>query len=155
MGGFYLFSEDREGQRRGREVLAAFLGPGVSSFESVPDEVLTASLSEQWRSTGLVYASFVRRHSDPETMLHRLEDAVATLRGRSQSVAELRPTHVDLLRDLRLAMLAKEADLAARMLDELRLSGHLSAENLRFLTIEFLASFGRWTELVSFRTSRQ
>ena len=26
--GFYLFSEDREGQRRGREVLNGFLGPG-------------------------------------------------------------------------------------------------------------------------------
>ena len=28
--GFFLFSEDREGQRRGREVLNGFLGPSVA-----------------------------------------------------------------------------------------------------------------------------
>src|SRR4051794_25847590 len=42
--GFYLFSEDREGQRRGREVLNAFLGPSVARLMTMPEELVEPAL---------------------------------------------------------------------------------------------------------------
>ncbi|WP_342660850.1 hypothetical protein Rruber_01409 [Rhodococcus ruber] len=147
IGGFYLFSEDGEGQRRGREVLTAFLGPAVATIESVPDEVLAEKLPPQWYATGLVQASYLRRKCDPDEMFARLEDLVATMRGRTSAFMEVQPSFGDLLRDLRLAMLRKDDETARRLLEEISGNGHLSSENLRFLKIEYLATFGRWVEM--------
>ena len=80
-------------------------------------------------------------------MLARLEDMAATMRGRVGTVIEIQSSHSDMLRDLRLAMLAKDDASARRLLDDIRLTGQVSAENLRFLNIEYLAAFGRWTEM--------
>ena len=38
--GFYLFSENSEGQRQGREVTQAFLGPSMAVVEGVNEEYL-------------------------------------------------------------------------------------------------------------------
>ena len=67
--------------------------------------------------------------------------------GRPTVIDEVQPTHVDLLRDVRLAMLGNDSVNAQRLLDQLVLTGELSAENLRFLTIELFAAFGRWQEM--------
>lgn len=145
--GFYLFSEDREGQRRGREVLTGFLGPSIATFESVPSELLVRALPDTWRATGLGEVSLIRRIGPRDVMLARFEEAVATSSGRNQVEAELQVNHVDLLRDVRLAMLGKDSTQAFHLLEQLKLTGELSAENLRFLTIELCASFGRWQEM--------
>src|SRR3954449_10080182 len=50
--GFYLFSEDSEGQRRGKEVVMAFLGPSVVALDAVPDERLAHELPREWQRTG-------------------------------------------------------------------------------------------------------
>lgn len=147
--GFYLFSEDREGQRRGREVVSSFLGPKVARLVSVPDPELEGLLHTTWATTGLVKASLIQRdpHADRLDMVLRLEDLVATTAGRPATVEETHPTHVDLLRDVRLAMLGQDARAAQRLFDQLVLTGQLSAENIRFLTIELHACFGRWREM--------
>ena len=80
-------------------------------------------------------------------MLARLEDLVATVAGRPATIEEIHPTHVDLLRDVRLAMLSQDGVEAQRLFDQLVLTGQLSAENIRFLTIELYACFGRWQEM--------
>lgn len=147
--GFFLFSEDREGQRRGREVVNGFLGPSIARLVTIPDEELASALNAEWVATGLLKASLVQRllSATPDEMLCRLEDAVATVAGRPAVTAEIHPNHVDLLRDVRLAMLGRDAVGAQRLLDQIILTGELSAENLRFLSIELLASFGRWAEM--------
>lgn len=147
--GFYLFSEDREGQRRGREVLNGFLGPGVAGLLSMPDEMVAGLLPLEWAETALTKATFVRRASqvDRLDMLARLEDLVATVAGRPATIEEIHPTHVDLLRDVRLAMFGQDAHAAQLLFDQLVLTGQLSAENIRFLTIELHACFGRWREM--------
>jgi hypothetical protein len=151
--GFYLFSEDSEGQRRGREVVMAFLGPSVVSAETVSDERLESTLPASWKSSGLVRASYLRRVGQgkeaPAEMLSRLEDMTASIGGRTWHALEMKPTHSDLLRDLRLALLRKDDESARRLLDQIRLTGHVSAENLRYLRIEYLAAFGRWAEMRS------
>lgn len=150
-GSFLLFSEDTEGQRRGREIVAAFLGPNVVTLDTVADSLLQEALPLPWKETGLIRASRLRlvRPGQPngELMLSRLEDMVTTLGGRTRHVLEIKPTPSDLLRDFRLALLRRDDDSARALFDEIRLNGNVSAENLRYLRIEYLAVFGRWTEM--------
>ncbi|PMR61019.1 hypothetical protein C1A38_11350 [Verrucosispora sp. ts21] len=146
--GFYLLSEDREGQRRGREVLQAFLGPAAATIEAVQFSPSAAQSDRSLQAAGLVQLSYVRRATvTPGELLDRLEDAVATVRGRDARVRPIRPSHVDLLRDFRLALLQRDSRLADQALEDLRLTGQLSAENLRFLNTELLGELGRWREL--------
>ena len=149
--GLYLFSEDNEGQRRGRELVLAFLGPGVVSIETVADGRLRGVLPQAWRDTGLIHASQLRRvQMGPEAapeMLSRIEDLVATTGGHVRHRLEIAPTPTDLLRDFRLAILIRDDDAARALFETIRLSGHVSAENLRYLRLEHLAAFGRWVEM--------
>ncbi|MGH4027273.1 MAG: protein DpdD [Pseudonocardiaceae bacterium] len=146
--GFYLLSEDREGQRRGREVLQAFLGPATAVIESVEVTPGADEVDRLLQAAGLVHLSHVQRTDvSPEVLLDRLEDAVATLKSRDARLRPLRPSHVDVLRDFRLALLHRDGQSADRALEVLRLTGQLSAENLRFLTIEMLGCLGRWREV--------
>ncbi|ONI83420.1 hypothetical protein ALI22I_33445 [Saccharothrix sp. ALI-22-I] len=145
--GFYLLSEDREGQRRGREVLEAFLGPAVSVTSSTPAPE-SQRVDRLLELEGLTHMSRVARiASTAQDMLERLEDAVATMKGKDARLRPVRPSHVDLLRDLRLALLQRDGRLADRLLGDLRFTGRLSAENLRFLTVEMLGRLHRWREL--------
>lgn len=149
--GFYLFSEDSEGQRRGREVVTAFLGPGVVSVDTVSESRLETDLPPAWKTTGLVRASFLRRvdhgPNGAPAMLARLEDMVASVGGRRWTALVIKPTKSDLLRDFRLALLRQDDDAARSLLDQIVLNGHVSAENLRYLRIEYFAAFGRWAEM--------
>ena len=148
--GFYLFSEDMEGQRRGREVVSAFLGPSVIILETVAEATLQETLPIAWRETGIVRASALRLvggQSNAETMIARLEDMVAALGGRTRQVLEIKPSPSDLLRDFRLALIHRDDDSARRLLDEVQLTGQLSAENLRYLRLEHLAAFERWADM--------
>ena len=151
--GFYLFSEDSEGQRRGREVVVAFLGPSIVSLETVPEGRLKSTLPTAWKATGLVRASYLRRVQTGQVaaaeMLLRLEDMAASFAGRPWHGLEIRAAPSDLLRDLRLALLRRDYESAHSLLEEVRSTGRLSAENLRYLRIEYLAAFGRWTEMRS------
>ncbi len=149
--GLYLFSEDNEGQRRGRELVLAFLGPGFVSIETVADGRLRGGLPQAWRDTGLIHASQLRKiELGPEAipeMLSRIEDLVASTGGHFRYRLEVAPTPIDLLRDFRLAILIRDDDAARALFDTIRLSGHVSAENLRYLRLEYLAAFGRWVEM--------
>jgi hypothetical protein len=149
--GFYLFSENSEGQRRGREVAHAFLGPSIAHLESVSDDHLASNLPPTWRATGLVRASFLRRViSSPDgmpEMLSRLEDLVASVGGHTTPTLEFKPSHSDLLRDFRLALINFDDDSARVLLEQILFTGQVSTENARHLKIEYLAAFGRWAEM--------
>lgn len=141
--GFYLVSQDNEGQRRGREVLDGFLGPSVAVLDTVPlapDDPLVLA--------GTPLCTHVRRvAASPPQLLARLEDALATVHSRSERMVVHRVTHLDLLRDLRLSLLRKDGQQAEHLLDQIARSGRLSAENMRFLKVHTLGSLERWREL--------
>jgi hypothetical protein len=147
--GFYLLSEDREGQRRGGEVLKAFLGPASAALldpmSLTPD---TGEIDEALHDAGLVRLSFVRPGAcTPADLLARLEDAVATAQSKDSVERPARLSYVDQLRDFRLALLHQDGRFAEQAWDQLKQAGNLSAENLRFLEIEKLARLERWREL--------
>ena len=73
----------------------------------------------------------------------------ASFAGRPWNRLEIRAAPTDLLRDFRLALLRGDYESAHSLLGEVRSTGRLSAENLRYLRIEYLAAFGRWTEMRS------
>ena len=114
-----------------------------------PTACSRACSPRRWTETGLTKASLVKPapQVDRLDMLTRLEDLVATVAGRPATIEEIHPTHVDLLRDVRLAMLSQNGVEAQRLFDQLVLTGRLSAENIRFLTIDLYACFGRWREM--------
>ncbi|MGW6442604.1 protein DpdD [Lentzea sp. NPDC055074] len=144
--GFYLLSENREGQRRGREVLEAFLGPTATVNQVTPTP--RQPIDELLEGIGLRHIAQVsRRDGGSEQLLGRIEDAVTTAKGKDARLRPIRPSHVELLRDLRLALMQRNGRLADRILEDIRLTGRLSAENLRFLTIEVLGRLERWREL--------
>ncbi|MGW2306862.1 protein DpdD [Actinomadura luteofluorescens] len=146
--GFYLISEDREGQRCGQEVLAAFLGPAVATIKPAPMSPGNEGADGILRAVGINHLSHLQRtDASALAMLERLEDAVATVTGTEVRRRSVRPSHVDLLRDFRLALLRGNSRVAEHALDELRLTGRLSAENLRFLKVELLGRLERWSEL--------
>ncbi|WP_210651534.1 protein DpdD [Nocardioides sp. SYSU D00065] len=149
--GFHLFSDSSEGQRRGREVVFAFLGPAVASLETVPEARLRGELPSNWQATGLTRASYIRRTDQgppaAERLLSRLEDLVASVVGREAVALHINPTSADLLRDFRLALLARDDVTARQLIDRIALDGRVSAENLRYLRIEYFAAFGRWADM--------
>lgn len=144
----HLLSVDREGQRRGREVLRGFLGPAVAQLESL-DLAADAGEPGLWLiEAGFRHASRVHRISGGASdLLDRLEDAVATLASGERPRLPDHNSYVDHLRDFRLALHTSDASSAERSLADLRRTGRLSAENDRFLQIEFLGALGRWREL--------
>lgn len=144
----YLISMDREGQRRGREVLRGFLGPAVAELESL-DLAADAGEPGLWLiEAGFRHASRIRRTGGgADDLLDRLEDAVATLASGEHPCLPNHSSYVDHLRDFRLALHTSDASSAERSLTELRRTGRLSAENERFLQLEFLGALGRWREL--------
>ena len=149
--GFYLFSENSEGQRQGREVVQAFLGPSIALVEMVNEEHLANTLPADWIATGMVRAAFLRRVAPSprgqNEMLSRLEDLVASIGGRATPRVEFKPSRSDLLRDFRLALINLDDDSARLLLEQIRLTGFVSAENARYLKIEYLAAFERWAEM--------
>lgn len=151
--GFYIFSEDNEGQRRGRECVVAFLGPSVVTIQDVPSQGLLNQLPDAAKSVGLHCASRLHRLRPGDggagEMLARLEDMVAAVGGRVWQRLELKSTYGDLLRDFRLALLNRDDPAARRLYGELEKSGQVSAENIRYLHIEYLAAFERWGDLRS------
>lgn len=146
--GFYLVSENQEGQRRGREVLQAFLGPSVASIESIALTPSAGGIDEALRQVGLSQLSLIRRTARPaEDMLDRLDDAIATLRTKDARPRPVHSSHIELLRDFRLSLQQRDTGAAQRALDSLRLTGYLSAENIRFLTVEMHRRLERWRDL--------
>ncbi len=148
--GFYLISKDPEGQRRGREVLRGFLGPAEAEFETTPLAPAVQEVDRYLEEAGFVHLASVQRKGkvSREQLLEHFEDMLATVNGKESRAKRPQPSqYLDLLRDFRLALAQREGRQAELALANVRLTGRLSAENLRFLKIELLGALGRWDEL--------
>jgi hypothetical protein len=146
---FSVLAHDVEGERQAREIIQAFVGPGVATLNN-PEAPASESEERRLAASGVhrILGLDVRRGQN-EALLYALESLTAT-RSSIDRVTEERPTDpVSLLRDFRLALAQGDGRVAEDRLDALRGTGNESQENLRFLRVELLARFKRWPELVS------
>jgi hypothetical protein len=146
---FSVVARDIEGERQAREIVRAFVGPGVATLvgpQAPASDAEERRLEDSGVSRVLGIEMLV---GQGQALLYALEALTAT-RSSIDRVAEERPTDpVNLLRDFRLALAQADDHAAEDRFDALQKTGDLSRENLRFLRIELLARFERWHETVS------
>ena len=146
---FALVAADSEGERRGREVIAAFVGPAVGRLA---DTLWRCPRPPSRR--GAEPPRHLERGSprpepgkDSEELLAALERLVSVRSTQPEIRREVAPALPFLLRDYWLALQQRDSVESGRLLGQHRKLGLLSADNLRFLQVDRLASLGRWEEL--------
>lgn len=139
------FNEAQAEQLRGD--LMAFVGSAGTQFQGQrynlsdsdrADSALLDWIGGQWAYRLPVYRS---RNKEVRRALERLR-AIWKLKPQLKSTL-LRTTEA-LIREFFLSLTNGSESSAGHILDELKGSGRLSAENVVFLEIEMLAAFGRW-----------
>lgn len=141
--GWTVIAADREGLRRAREVIRAFVGPAVA-------ELSTSTVDRELHRPGgesdpvLCAAVHVAKAAGFREAAERMVLVRASTPARSSQAAA---TIAQLLRDFRLALHGHDIHTAEDLLDRIRRDGRLSGENLRFLQVELCGEAGRWTEL--------
>lgn len=148
---WYVLCKDAREARSMRESLLAFVGPTYSRFNG---ELALLDPSDPIDSLCLKsFSSLVFRlpvvSSEDRVKVQELLDTLIDYRQREsyQSLATVKPIG-RLLRDLDMAILAKNEESAWATYAEIRSRGRLSAINLTFLQVRIHGAFERWAELV-------
>ena len=134
-----------------REHLNAFLGPVGSDYcgrrSDLDSRDVLRSLVEQWSGGAWLYQFKPLPDCEKQVRegLNRMRQ-VWRLRPKSDR-APLRTTDA-MLREFFAALLNADAESSSYWLQQLHLSGRLSAENLHFLQIERQGSLGRWADML-------
>jgi hypothetical protein len=147
---FALVAADGEGERRGREVIAAFVGPAVGRLTDTPLTLSSAALADTVLSRHGIsnVVPLVREPGkDSDALLTALERLVSVRSTQPEIRREVAPALPFLLRDYWLALQQHDGVESGRLLASIEGVGLLSADNLRFLQVDRLASLGRWQEL--------
>lgn len=147
---FALVAADSEGERRGREVIAAFVGPAVGRLADTPLALSSAApadvaLSRHGISNVVPLVS--ESGKDSADLLTVLERLVSVRSTQPEIRREIAPALPFLLRDYWLALQQRDSLESGRLLASIEGVGLLSSDNLRFLQVDRLASLGRWQEL--------
>ncbi|MBN70835.1 MAG: hypothetical protein CME32_16330 [Gimesia sp.] len=148
---WYVLCKDAREARSMRESLLAFVGPTYSRFNG---ELAPLDISDPIDSLcHKSYGSFVFQlpivHSEDRVKVQELLGTLIDYRQREtdRSLATVKPIG-RLLRDLEMAILAKNEESAWATYAEIRSRGRLSAINLTFLQVRIYGAFKRWAELV-------
>jgi hypothetical protein len=154
---FALVAADSEGERRGREVIAAFVGPAVGCLADIPLTLSSAAPADATLSrNGIshVISLVPAPGKDSNDLLTALERLVSVRSTQPEITREVPPALPFLLRDYWLALQQFDSAESGRLLASIEGLGLLSADNIRFLQVERLASLGRWPELAALPTFR-
>ena len=144
----YAVATDQKEWRQFCPIISAYVGPTLTSFTGViekspgndPVDAFLASLPIE------VIAVMEARDTAIEAM-RALRRMIAMLRQAPVDAAQLpRPTSW-LLSDFEDALNVGDRLTAERLIERLRNECRLDVLNLRFLTVQLLASLGCWTEL--------
>jgi len=147
---FALVAADSEGERRGREIIAAFVGPATGRLADGPLTLSSGShadvvLSRHGISNVVPLVS--QPGSSSADLLTALERLVSVRSTQPEIRREVPPALPFLLRDYWLALQQRDAAGSGRLLASIEDAGLLSADSLRYLRVDRLASLGRWQEL--------
>ncbi|MCG6157720.1 protein DpdD [Rubinisphaera margarita] len=148
---WYVLCGNSREARSMRESLLAFIGPTYSNFHGQlakldPEDPIESCCKSTFGS--LVFRLPVI-HDDDRTKVGRLLTAIIDYRDREsgRSLAAVKPIG-RLLRDLEMAILARNEQSAWAIYGEIRSRGRLSATNLAFLQVRIFAAFEKWAELL-------
>jgi len=148
---WYVLCGNSREARSMRESLLAFIGPTYSRFHGElakldPEDPIENCCQSTFGS--LVFRLPVI-HNDDRTKVGRLLTTLIDYRDREsgRSLAAVKPIG-RLLRDLEMAILARNEQSAWAVYGEIRSRGRLSATNLAFLQVRILAAFEKWAELL-------
>ena len=152
---FALVAADSEGERRGREVIAAFVGPAVGRLADSPLALSSADSADvilNRNGISNVIPLIPEPGRDSNDLLAALERLVSVRSTQPEIRREIAPALPFLLRDYWLALQQRDSAESGRLLASIERIGLLSADNLRFLQVDRLASLGRWLELARLPT---
>ena len=148
---WYVLCGNSREARSMRESLLAFIGPTYSSFHGEMAKLdLDDPIENCCQST---FGSLVFRlpviHNDDRTKVGRLLTKLIDNRDREsgRSLAAVKPIG-RLIRDLEMAILARNEQSAWAIYGEIRSRGRLSATNLAFLQVRIFAALEKWAELL-------
>jgi hypothetical protein len=148
---WYVLCTDARQVRSVRETLQSFIGPTYANFNG---ELATLSLSDpieqlcQQVFGQLVFRLPVLDNKD-RAKVNLLLGTMMDFRDRfsSRSIAAVKPIG-RLLRDLEMAIIARNEESANQIYTEIRSRGRLSATNLTFMQVRILAEFDRCAEIL-------
>ncbi len=134
-----------------REHLNAFLGPVGSDYHGrrsdMDSAIVLESTIERWSGGPWIY-----RFTPLPECKNQVREALNRMRQvwRLQPMSERAPLRTTdaMLREFFAALLNTDEKSSSYWLQQLHLSGRLSAENLHFLQIERQGSLGRWTDML-------
>ena len=152
---FALVAVDSEGERRGREAIAAFVGPAVARLADSPLTLSSAASADivlNRNGVSNVIPLVPEPGKDSRDLLPALERLVSVRSTQPEIRREVAPALPFLLRDYWLALQQRDSVESGRLLASIESVGLLSADNLRFLQVDRLASLGRWPELAELPT---
>lgn len=136
-----------------RELLNAFVGPICSSFSGSRTKLDPENKRHKVTAAWAGGARFFDFEAVPSNKAQRdrlrksLADMLGVLKRRPTLNSGIIRTTEGLLREFRAALVNQDQSGAEKWIKKIRDTGRLSAENLRFLKIEYYAAFGMWRDM--------
>ena len=144
VAGWYATASTAEGEHRLRATLLAWFGPSYLSHLQIADPGNATAEAMRARFGRQVLAF---RGPDRAKIAERLA-LFARLSAERPHIGRSEPRPVGRLRsELERALLARDEAGALALIGELRSSGRLNEENLRFLDIRLKAGLGQWEQI--------
>ena len=143
-----VVAADAEAERRAREAITAFVGPGVGS--TAPRRLTldpSHAADRELLDRNIEKLFTIAIGSSPGAVLEALELLVAVRADEPNLERRMADPIGFLLRDFYLALSARDAEGSSSLLHRIEATGLLARENIRFLWVERLARLGRWDEL--------
>jgi len=138
-----IVAVDLEAVRRSREIVTAFLGPGVAVLAHSAIEGIFEFEEQPSCSVKMVDLRLTDSKLGIEMLQRMVQVRISEPKRETGNAVSLS----QVVRDFRLALRDRDGERAERLLERLRNDGRLSRDNLDFLHIEFLGQLGRWREL--------
>lgn len=142
--GWYATASTKEGEQRLRATLRAWFGPSYLSHLQAADPANPSAEAMQARFGKQVLAF---KGPDGSKIGERLA-LLAKLDAQRPDLGRSQPRPVGRVRsELERALLSRDEASALALIAELRGSGRLNEENLRFLDIRLMAGLGQWEQI--------
>jgi hypothetical protein len=148
---WYVLCTDPREARSVREALLAFIGKTYANFNGEFATLCSTDAVDRvcFNHFGPLVFRLPISETKDRAKVHALLSTMNSLRDRESSRAKNAVKPIGrLLRDLEMAIIARNEESANHVYAEIRSRGRLSATNLAFLRVRILSAFERWAETI-------